>query len=502
MSNENECRAVGMTSDKITAALANPAGFATLLKTDLRLFIKVFHWHLTRRPFIFKWFHLKIIEALEDRVWGNTGRNLCITIPPRYGKSAITKYFIAWTYAINGACNNIYTSYSDELVLKFSAEIRQVIKSDLFNKLFQIRLMRDSNSKSIWKTSKGGETRAASLGGSITGFGAGIDASEYGGAIFLDDLLKPKAARSVVEKKKAIELYIETLKTRRNSAANTPFILIMQRIDLGDLVGWIKENEPDDWDFIEVQGLDENDESTWPERVTAAELKKMRDTPASTFAFWSQYQQKPIIEGGNLIKTSWIGRYQSAPRDFQHVFIIADTAFTKKKSGDYSAFILCGIKDRMLWALDGYCKRVEFPDLRRDIKAFYQNAKQFTDRPVASIDIENKASGQSLIPQLRADGLPVTELYPTYASRAQKKEMTGDKYLRLQEVSADLESGFVRIPDGAPWAAEFLSQCEAFTGGDQDTHDDYVDCLIYALKKRRKILRPRPTEPIYGAMAW
>ena len=54
------------------------------------------------------------------------------------------------------------------------------------------------------------------------------------------------------------------------------------------------------------------------------------------------------------------------------------------------------------------------------------------------------------------------------------------------EVIADIESGYFYLPEQAHWLTEFLSECEAFTGGKQDVHDDFVDVLMYALKIRRK----------------
>ena len=95
-----------------------------LLLTSFKMFIKVFHYYIYKSEFTFKDFHLLIIDKLESLVYQtNTKRNLAIAIPPRTGKSSLIKYFIAWTYAINKDCNNIYTSYSQKLIEKFSAEL-------------------------------------------------------------------------------------------------------------------------------------------------------------------------------------------------------------------------------------------------------------------------------------------------------------------------------------------------------------------------------------------
>ena len=123
------------------------------------------------------------------------------------------------------------------------------------------------------------------------------------------------------------------------------------------------------------------------------------------------------------------------------------------------------------------------------MKAFYTSAvAMYNQNTIGSIYIENKGSGISLIQQLREQGLPVSELTPTVHNAELKKDQVTDKYTRLMEVIADIESGYVYIPEQAHWIHEFLAECEAFTGGKQDVHDDWVDVLMYGLKVRRKLM--------------
>lgn len=476
-----------MNDDKIRLLLSNKVAARELLRLSFMRFIKVFFWHIKRKQFVFKPFHLKIIAKLESLVYSDGKiKNLVIAMPPRHGKSEIIEMFLAWTYAINPNCNNIYTSYSNDLVLKFSAGVREIIESELFRALFGITTDKAMKAKANWKIRGGGELRAASLGGSITGFGAGTNDKEYGGAVVCDDLLKPVAGASKTKREACIEYYTGTLKSRRNNVLRVPFILIMQRIHVADIIGWIKENEAEEWDFLEFKGLNENNEALWEDVMSADELIKMRESDSLRATFWAQYQQNPVIDGGNLIKTEWFRTYNSPPERMDRLFVVADTAFTEKKSGDYSAFLLCGIFGTKLYLLDGYCKHVIFPDLVRDLKLFVLSAQDKCKTRVSSIFIENKGSGQSLIQQLRREGLPISELYPTYMDKQKRAELVGDKYTRFQEISADLESGYCYIPENAPWVLEFKTQCEAFTGGKQDEHDDFVDCLMYALKERSK----------------
>ena len=89
-----------MNDEKIALLEGCPNEAAQLLRADFKLFIKVFHWYLYKKNFTFKPFHNLIIDKLESVVYDKP-RNLVISIPPRFGKSAIMKYFVAWTYTIN-----------------------------------------------------------------------------------------------------------------------------------------------------------------------------------------------------------------------------------------------------------------------------------------------------------------------------------------------------------------------------------------------------------------
>lgn len=202
----------------------------------------------------------------------------------------------------------------------------------------------------------------------------------------------------------------------------------------------------------------------------------------------------PNAEAGNLIKMSMFQRYKQPPERFDGLFITCDTAFSEKKSADNSAFLLGGVKGKQKYILDVYCKKVTFVDLCRDLKSFYLSAiqKYGHSNNLDAIYIENKASGISLIQQLRAEGMPILELTPTVHNEVLKKDIVADKYTRFLEIEAELDSGNVSIPESASWMPEFERQCEAFTGGKQEEHDDCIDCCIYFLKMSKK----------YGGTNW
>lgn len=202
----------------------------------------------------------------------------------------------------------------------------------------------------------------------------------------------------------------------------------------------------------------------------------------------------PNAEAGNLIKMNMFQRYKIPPERFDGLYITCDTAFSEKKSADNSAFMLMGVKGKDKYILDMYFKKVTFVDLQRDLKNFYLKAQEKYGRmnSLSAIYIENKASGISLTQQLRVEGLPIMEIYPTVHNEQLKKDIVADKYTRFLEIEAELHSGYVWLPETASWLPEFEKECEAFTGGKQDEKDDGIDCLTYSLKISKK----------YGATNW
>ena len=341
-----------MNDEKLNLLEQSPVEAAYLLRVDLELFIKVFHYYTKKEQFVFKPFHKQIIAELESIVYDKQ-HNLIISIPVRFGKSVIMRYFLAWTYTINRNANNIYTSYSDELVRQFSGEVRDLINSPLYRKLFGIGIKEDTSNKGLWQITNGGSVRACSVASSITGFGAGTASGKvYGGAILCDDLLKSSDARSELEKEKCITYFNETLLSRRN-AENTPIIVIMQRLAVDDLVGYLKRTGAD-FKLIEIPALNEHNESIWPERFSTESLLKLQKEQPGFFA--AQYMQNPIVEGGNLFKDYMFVR-GPMPSHYDYTFITCDTASTSKQTSDYTAAGFWGVSideagNKRLYLLD------------------------------------------------------------------------------------------------------------------------------------------------------
>jgi predicted phage terminase large subunit-like protein len=419
---------------------------------------------------------LVIIKKLEDIVFGkNEKQNLAIAIPPRTGKSAMVKYFVAWTYAVNRNCQNIYTSYSDKLIQKFSGEIRDIINSPLYQELFGIEIEQDTNAKSLWKIKNGGGLVASSLGGTLTGFGAGGLGDNYCGGVFIDDPLKADNYKSNIERENCIDFYVSTLKSRRERLDKTPIILIMQRLHKNDLIGWIEENESEDWDFVKLPALKDDGTSIFPEKIPIEYLEQMKDT--KPYVFYSQYQQEPIILGGGVIKHTWWQYYQDFEINYKKIFITGDTAMKTNEWNDYTAIGVWGLgQDNKLRLLDMVHGKFEAPELESTLLGLWNKWKNgIGNRHTSAVYIEDKASGTGLIQSLkRKGGLPIVGVIPDK-----------DKLERVYDCVGYISSGNVLLPqnENNPISKVVLAEADSFSADMSHEHDDIVDMITMAINQ-------------------
>lgn len=473
----------------------------TLLKREFKDFFLFFFKAVEGNSFDVELMHQDLFNTF-NKIENNEVLRQIINIAPRSAKTTLAIYFIAFCLAKNPYCQFIYTSYSQDLLNDNSRRLSNILTCELYKNMYCLNsieedeklnivddfwseyLKKDNEFKITTKkitTKAGGVVLFASIGSQITGFGFGSkNRKGFNGCLIIDDGDKPATIRSKKMREKTQQYYDETLLTRANNS-NAPIVEIQQRLHVNDLTGYLLEK----YDFailkkplINKDGICELSKQYTPQRIE--ELKKNN-------ALWSsQYQQEPIAEGGNIIKSEWFIKNSTIPVSFDYVYITCDTAFSTKTSADNSVLLLCGIKEKQLFLLDCQVGKWGMPELKRNLADFYYNAKNKYNN-FSSIYIENKASGQSLIQEFQSVGLPVEGILPTIKGKVDTKDFIADKYTRLMEVITDISNGYVGIPITSNWQDEFLAECEAFTGNG-DTHDDRVDTLIYALKVRRRLL--------------
>ena len=118
-------------------------------------------------------FLMEIAQAFQEIAEGKIN-SLSISMPPRAGKSYITTLFCAWTlgkYPTESVMRNTCTA---TLYVKFSYDVRAVVKSDKFREIFTARLSEDKANLGGWNTNTAKMVSyfGAGVGGTIIGFGA------------------------------------------------------------------------------------------------------------------------------------------------------------------------------------------------------------------------------------------------------------------------------------------------------------------------------------------
>jgi predicted phage terminase large subunit-like protein len=195
-----------------------------------------------------------------------------------------------------------------------------------------------------------------------------------------------------------------------------------------------------------------------------------------------------------MVKAEWFKRYgeKERPERFERTVQSWDTANKATELSDYSVCTTWGVRDKDLFLLGVFRRRLEYPALKRAVRE-QQSLFRATE-----VLIEDKASGTQLIQELIADGCHgVTRYQPEC-----------DKIMRLHAQTGMIENGFVHIPETAPWLAEYLHEMTVFPKG---KHDDQVDSTAQFLDwfkrpmpswgifelTRRMAEKLKPPEPVY-----
>jgi len=282
-------------------------------------FTRYFFRHRFNKKFVIGEHHKTICDAL-DRVMNGKCKRLIINIAPRYGKTELAvKNFIAQGLAINPSSRFIHLSYSDDLALDNSEEVKDIVKSEEYQRLFpNVKIKQGSDSKKKWYTSENGGVYATSTKGQVTGFGAGRvdddfdpdfipESNVFSGALIIDDPIKPEDADSDTIRDRINERFDSTIKNRVNSR-NTPIIIIMQRLHEQDLCGYLIDRNAIEWEVLRLPCIKEDGSALWEFKHTLDELAQMRADNETVFE--RQYQQNPMPTKGVLFPKSELRHFK------------------------------------------------------------------------------------------------------------------------------------------------------------------------------------------------
>jgi predicted phage terminase large subunit-like protein len=376
----------------------------------------------------------------------------------------------------------MYASYAASLSIRDSVKCRRLIDSPWYKAHFpDIKLTDDQNQKSRFENTSSGYRLATSVGGAATGDG--------GDVVLIDDPASSSDAQSSAMRTSVMEWWDQTMQTRLNDPKTGAFIIIAQRLHEQDLCGHILSQElGNDWDHLMLPARYEighptpvrsslgftdprtqEGELLWPDRMDEKTLKTLERSLGS-YAAAGQLQQRPSPKGGGILKASWWVPWEKEELpEVTYVIQSWDTAFETKESSSYSARTTWGIFKHnghdCLIVLEAWYDKVTYPELRKLAQEAYN------DWEPDAVLIEKKASGASLLQDLRMAGVPVLAYSPDR-----------DKVARAHASSALLEDGRIYYPK-RKWAEDLISICAAFPAA---KNDDIVDTCTQAWLRLRK----------------
>ncbi len=428
--------------------------------------------------------HHSIMAKAFERVARGECKRLIINMPPRHTKSEFASYLLpAWFLGKFPNKKVIQTSHTAELAVGFGRKVRNLVDSDVYHDIFPtLQLQADSKAAGRWNTSKQGDYFAIGVGGAVTGKGAHL--------LIIDDPHSEQEAALAATNPDVYDKVYEwyTSGPRQRLQPGGAIVIVMTRWSQRDLTGQVikasAQRGGEEWEVIEFPAILPSGNPLWPEFWSLQELQALKDELPNS-KWQAQYQQNPVGNESAIIKRDWWQWWEEdQPPECEYILQAWDTAFEKTQRADYSAGTTWGVfthhKDntKNLILLNTYKKRVEFPELKKDVMYEYKMYEPDT------LLVEKKASGAPLIYDLRAMGIPVSEYVP---SRGQ------DKIARLNSVSDIIASGRVWVPR-TPWAEELVDEIAEFPNGE---NDDLVDSTTLALMRFRQggFLRLPTDEP-------
>jgi predicted phage terminase large subunit-like protein len=420
-------------------------------------------------PYLPNW-HIAAIAYQLERVRRGEITRLIINLPPRHLKSlTVSVAFPAFLLGHEPRHRIFAISYGSELSSKHASDFRSIVESPWYQRAFYKMRIARSLEDEVSTTARGFR-RSTSVYGTLTGLGGDI--------FIIDDPQKPVDAQSDVQRNRLNQWVSNTLMSRLDSKEKGIIIVVMQRVHLNDLSGYLTESEG--WTVLSLPAIAEQDETIvigdngfhlrragealHPELESLESLKELqRRIGPDVFA--AQYQQSPVPPGGAMIRREWLRYYPQPPEQTYSATIIQswDTAAKDGAQNDWSVCTTWLVSDDHYYLLDLTRGRYDYPTLKATAIALAQKYRPHY------VLIEDASTGTALAQEL-------TRVY--FGGAVELVPIERDKIGRLYVNQAKFAAGLVLFPKEAPYMPELLAELLTFPHGKTD---DQVDSISQAL---------------------
>jgi predicted phage terminase large subunit-like protein len=471
-------------------------------------------------------FYHEDLCATLQRIESGEIKRAMFFLPPGAAKSTYGSVrFPCWYLGRNPSKRVIHGCNVKELAEDFGRKVRNLIASRDFRAVFpEVVLSSDSAAAGRWDLGAGGGYYGVGRGGAVTGRRADL--------AILDDVIKGREeADSETVREKAWQWYLSDLRTRLKP--DGAIVIIMTRWHPDDLAGrilpetwsgqsgWVRAKDGEQWFVINLPMEAEQEdylgrevgELLRPDYWTRAWVDQEKAIQG-TRNWNALFQGHPTTEEGAIIKTSMWRKWPcKQPPIVDYIVQSIDGAFEEDEDADYSARTTWGVFDifradnarvlQAIWKdkkrhevqryhailLEAWRGKVPFSVFKRNVQDSYKQYEP--DRLL----IEKKASGISLIQELRKSGLPVKAVLPDRSKKS-----------RAHAAEIPFEQGCIWYVD-LPWVQPVIRECAQFPNGE---YDDWVDTVTQAIIWMRKTyhlefqdedeepVAKRTPRPIYG----
>lgn len=462
------------------------AALIAAARTDMLAFaVLMFPLLHNRKPLIAAGY-IDLICLLLERNDAGTFKNIVFNLPPRHLKSIlISVLYPAWLLGRNPGTKIICISYSDDLAHHLAGQMRTVMKSRRFAKVFpKTRIKRIAIDHIT--TTAGGYRYSTAVHSDITGFGA-----DY---IILDDPMQPDEATSEKVKNDIRTWYQSSVLTRREEGNNSRTILVMHRLAPDDLSATLKETSDFHLSLPLVAEKEEKfvarETGRWilrrqpgeplnPRRMNAEDIEKLR-TSLAGHVFDSQYQQRPTAGGSGMLSINHFKRFDPVnPPEFDFRVHSWDVGATV--SGNASVLTSWGIRTPQgqpphAFLLEVQRLKLEIPELKQAILAANKR-----DRP-ALVVVDATGVGLGLAQELNRISRRFVGATDGH-EQLERSDGAGlkpnmPKIQRFGFAALVVGDGRVHIPTTAAWLDTFLYEIAAFPNiTDKDQVDSFSQII-------------------------
>jgi predicted phage terminase large subunit-like protein len=487
-------------------------------RRDFYLFVQEFWSVIVNEPFIPNW-HIKYLcKQMEKIAWRVIARmpkkhDLIINVPPGSTKSTIaTQMFPAWVWIARLPRKGIYLkrykerqqrdkvpisqinltgktsrfitgSYSSPLSLEHAEYTRDIVRSDKYISFFpEIQIRRDKDLKSNYKLNSGGSRFSTSVGATVTGV--------HGHFIIIDDPLNPNQSISDLEREKANQWMSKTLSTRKVDKAITVTIVIMQRLHENDVTGFLLKKQKKNVRHICLPG--DTAYNVKPRRLIKYYVDGLLDPirlsrkileesriDLGPYGYAGQIGQDPRPREGGMFSRDWFKTVKAIPAggtEWVRGWDLAATSDLEAAKQRSKPAYTAGVK----------MKYVDGTFYIGHVSRFRGTPGQVRKRMLNLADQD----GIHTITDFPQD--------PGQAGKAQARDLakhlvghrvkyspeSGDKILRADPFSAQVEAGNVAILEGS-WNEEFLDEADYFPNG----YKDQIDAAVRAFSRLVKMIK-------------